>query len=289
MAIYDGNGNQLNACYDGHGNALQYAYDGEGHLIFTSRETDLKVMTYNIGQWYIGNGSNVPTAKYSDYYALQRSMLASDDADIVGFQEYYDPFSSGHTVESVIGEYFTNHVNNAVSGYSAKAIYSNGYALSSYEEVAFVNGTGRNYIKASIIVNGKTVLVINAHLDTSSNESAKVAQARELFEAVANLEYFIIMADFNTVCKSISDEEYTTIMKQFIDAGYHSANCSEQHGFIDTWTDGTSASATWYPCDQIITSANIDMLSVYTDRTKVTDNIGDVIDHIPLIAELAIN
>lgn len=289
MAIYDGTGTQLNACYDGEGNALQYAYDGEGNLIFTSRETDLKVMTYNIGQWYIGDGSNVPTAKYSDYYALQRGMLASDDADIVGFQEYYDPFSSGHTVESVIGEYFTNHVNNAVSGYSAKAIYSNGYALSNYEEVPFVNGAGRNYIKASIVVNGKTVWIINAHLDTSNNESAKVAQAQELFDAVENLEYFIILADFNTVCKSTSDEEYTTIMKQFIDAGYHSANCSAQHGFIDTWTDGTTSSGTWYPCDQIITSANIDMLSVYTDRTKVTDNLGDVIDHIPLIAELAIN
>lgn len=289
MAVYDANGNQLTAVFGADGRRLSRAYGADGNVIYSNEPANLIVMTYNVGQWYIGNGSNVPSAKYEQYYQLQRQIMSANNPVIAGVQEYFDPFSTGHSVEAVIGDYFTNHVNNEISGDSAKAIYTNGYALSNYEQISFVNGTGRNYIKASIDVNGKTVWVINAHLDISTNESAKVAQARELFEAVSNLEYFIIMADFNTVCKSVNDEEYTTIMRQFIDAGYNSANCSAQHGFIDTWTESTNANGTWYPCDQIITSANIDILNVYADQTKVTDNIDEMIDHLPLIAELTVN
>ena len=292
MSVYDKLGNKLNEVFDIDGLELSHAYDIDGNEVLNktpTAPTDLTVMTYNIGQWYTGNNANVPTANYEQYYNLQRSIIFAYNPDIASFQEYYDPFSSGHTVDDVIGEYFTDHKNNATSGYKAKAIYSNGYELSDYSETNFAVGNSRSYIKTSIQCEGRTIWLINAHLETSTYESAKVAESTELLNAVANLEYFIIMADFNTVCKSVNDEEYTTIMKQFIDAGYHSANCSEQHGFIDTWTSGSSASGTWYPCDQIITSANIDINNVVADQTKVTDDIANAIDHIPLIAYVTVN
>ena len=285
--IYDIDGAQLPAAYEYAGTELEEAYDIDKNIVYT-KSTPLVVMSYNVGQWYIGNTSNVPTSKYSDYYTLQRSIISAYNPDVVGFQEYYDPFSSGHSVSSVIGEYFTAHKNNATSGYLAKAVYTNGYNISNYSYVNFVTGT-RGYIKCSITVAGKTIWIINAHVETSSREAEKVAQSREVFEAVASLEYFIILADLNTVCKSVNDEEYTTIMKQFIDAGYHSANCSSQHGFIDTWTDSTTASGTWYACDHIITSANIDITDVTVDLQKTTSGFGDVIDHIPIIARLEIH
>lgn len=286
--IYEVDGTPRGTAWDASGRQLTAAYDIEGNQVLAD-PVDMVVMTYNVGQWYIGNGSNIPTAKYAEYYALQREILAKYDADVVGFQEYYDPFSSGHTVESVIGEYFTAHVNNAISGYSAKAIYTKGYAIGDYQAISFITGSSQNYIKGSITVGGRTVWLLNAHLATSSQEANKVAQAAELCAAVSALDYFIIFADFNTVCKSVNDTEYTTIMKQFIDAGYHSANCSEQHGFIDTWTGGTSLADTWYPCDQIITSANISINSVVADQTKVEDLIDETIDHVPLVAEITIH
>ena len=112
-----------------------------------------------------------------------------------------------------------------------------------------------------------------------------------VFNLVQNEPYFIITGDFNTVCKSVNDTEYTTIMKQFIDAGYHSANCSAQHGFLDTWTAGSTASGTWYPCDHIITSANISMNTVIVDTTKidVAEQTGQAIDHLPIVAYLTVN
>lgn len=286
--IYDADGTPRSTAWDASGGLLASAYDMEGNQLL-AEPVDMVVMTYNVGQWYIGDGGNIPSAKYADYYALQRGIISKYDPDIVAFQEYYDPFSSGHTVESVIGEYFSNHVNNATSGYSAKAIYTKDLAIGNYQAVSFQTGSSQNYIKGSITVGGRTVWLLDAHLATSSQESNKVAQAAELFAAVSVLDYFIIFADFNTVCKSVSDTEYTTIMKQFIDAGFHSANCSEQHGFIDSWTGGKSLLDTWYPCDHIITSANISINRVVADQTKVEDLIDETIDHIPLVAEITIN
>lgn len=287
MSIFNINGNYLTNAYETDGDALPVAYDINGNVIFSPDWTRIKVMSYNIGQWYIGNGSNVPTDKYTSYYNLQRSILSSNAPDVVGFQEYYDPFSTGHNVADVIGEYFTDHVNNATSGYPAKAIYTNGYDISDYSVHDFSVGN-QLFIVGKIVVDGKDIWIINVHLATSLYEANKVAQSVELFNYVSNLEYFIILGDFNTVCKSVNDSEYTTIMKQFVDAGYNIANCSAQHGFIDTWTEGTSESGTWYPTDHIITSPNIIMADVYRDTTKLTDGLSDVIDHLPLVAELIV-
>ena len=284
--LYDVNGNLVNTVYNSNGQQIYQAYDVDGNAVIMSGTT-LRVMSYNVGQWYIGTNTNVPTDKYSEYYAMQREIVSKYNLDVMAVQEYYDPFSSGHSTESVIGEFFTDQKHNTNSTYRAKATYTNGYEQSNYSEVYFADGN-RSYIKSSIEVDGKTIWLLNAHLETSGQEATKVAESTELLEAVSNLEYFIIMGDFNTVCRSVSDPEYTTIMKQFIDAGYHSANCSAQHGFIDTWTSGTTASGTWYPCDQIITSANIAITSVIADQTKVTDDLGDVIDHIPIVATLIV-
>jgi len=289
--IYDINGNQLNVCYDKNGNRLNIAYDKDGNVVYRAGDsTQLTVMSYNVGQWYCGTGSNVPTDYYQTFYELQRAIMAEHNPDVASFQEYYEPFSEGHTVDDVIGDYFTYHVNNSDGAYNSKAIYTNGYAIDNYLKVSFGDGSGRSYLRSTITVDGKQIWLLNAHLSTSSAESQKVAQASTLLNVVSSLPYFILMGDFNTVCKSVNDEEYTTIMKQFIDAGYHSANCSEQHGFIDTWTSGNNASGTWYPCDQIITSSNIDIVSVIADTTKLDMIAGRfTIDHIPIVADLIIN
>jgi len=79
-------------------------------------------------------------------------------------------------------------------------------------------------------------------------------------------------------------------MKQFIDAGYNSLNCSPQHGFLNTWTSGKDTSGTWYCLDQIITSANLALKSVTVDQTKLNYLDGEnSIDHLPVIAVIEIN
>lgn len=277
MAVYEKNGTQISQVYDVNGTPLNQAYDVNGNPLFTTSSA-LVVMSYNV-QWFTGLNANM---------TMQQGIIDTYNPDIIGLQELgANPSISAGTglFENYGYMYFGIQTNK--TGIASKNLLSN--VLSS----VFQNQQGetRGYNKSYFTIDGKTICWINAHLATSDNESAKVAQAHELFEAVQNEEYFIITGDFNTVCKSVNDTEYTTIMKQFIDAGYHSANCSTQHGFIDTWTGGSTASGTWYPTDHVITSANITINNVIADTTKieVAAQTGQIIDHLPLIAYLTIH
>ena len=164
------------------------------------------------------------------------------------------------------------------------------YKLSNVEGHVFTNQATetRGYQTAEFTFKGQTVFLVVAHLETSSYESVKVAQAQELFDLVQTKNTFILAGDFNTVCKSTSDTEYATIMKQFIDAGYNVGNCSEQHGFIDTWTAGSTEIGTWYPCDHIITSADFIMSDVERDTIKIAEaeEQEKAIDHVAFVCTL---
>ena len=86
--------------------------------------------------------------------------------------------------------------------------------------------------------------------------------------------------------------DYIGIFKPFVDAGYNLANSTTEKGFTKTWTTSATATSTaemTYPCDNIITSSNIDINSVVFDDTKFSYLNGQSIDHIPLIAEVTIS
>ena len=272
--MYDIDGNPLSVVYDIDGNSLAQAYDIDGNPLIPM-QTDLVVMSYNV-QWFTGINSD---------QTMQKSIIDTYQADIIGLQEV-------SALPSVSSGLFEDYNYSYLGVQSNKTAIVSKPVLANVSAGTFTNQAGetRGYQKAYFEHDGKTICWINAHLATSGYEAAKVAQAGELFNMVANEQYFIITGDFNTVCKSVNDTEYTTIMKQFIDAGYHSANCSNQHGFLNTWTDGTSLSDTWYPCDHVITSANIYINNVVVDTTKidVAAQTGQTIDHLPIIAELSI-
>ena len=290
MAIYNELGNKLQTAYDSNGSVLSSAYSADGEKIFPDfvPTTYLNVMSYNVGQWYNGTLSTMPDAQYETYYNLQRGFVTDHEIDILGCQEYSPTFARGHSADSVIGELFTDSAKNPASDYQRKAIYSK-YALNDVTNANYEGHTW-GYQKARIVVDGKDVWLFNTHLATSSAEANKVAEAKLLFDMVSELDRFIILGDFNTICLSPSDTEYTTIMKQFVDAGFNVANCSNQFGFNLTWTESTDRTGVWYPCDHIITSPNIVMSDVTVDYSKVAvSSVNGVrIDHCPIIATLGI-
>lgn len=273
--IYNVNGTQLGAAYDVEGEELEQAYDVNGNPLID--RADLIVMTYNV-QWFSGLNAN---------QSMQQSIIDAYRADVIGLQELHSSMPEIGTAVLSDYPYITLGGMSNKTGMASK-IQLNNASTANFSTQA---SETRGYQKAYITAEGKTICWINTHLETSSYESVKVAQAAEVFALVENEDYFIITGDFNTVCKTTADEEYTTIMKQFIDAGYHSANCSDQHGFLDTWTSGSTASGTWYPCDHVITSANISIDNVIVDTTKidVAEQTGQPIDHLPLIVYLTIN
>lgn len=280
MPVYDVYGHDLGqSVYALDSSPLNQAYDINGNPLFTT-SSGLVVMSYNV-QWFSELNAN---------QEMQTEIIETYLPNIIGLQE----LSFTNSMPALGQVLFSDYPYSAIGTQQNKSGIVSKIALSGVTSVLYstqASADTRGYQKAYFQFNGKTICWLNTHLETSSYESAKVAQAHELFEAVQNEDYFIITGDFNTVCKSVNDTEYTTIMKQFIDAGYHSANCSEQHGFIDTWTGGKSASSTWYPCDHVITSANIDIDNVIVDTSKidVAAITGQTIDHLPIIAYLTID
>lgn len=274
MSVYNATGDKLNVIYDKDGDVLNSAYSVNGQQIFPDidpTDYNFKIMSFNNQSWTGLSG-----------WSYMGSAIENYDADIIGTQE-----SHSNTNLTNLGYVYT-----ATGSVAPGNIVFSKHVLSDISEKKYdTNRTDtqfRTYQKMYFTFNGKTIAFFNTHLATSSYESHKVAQAQELFEAVQNESSFIITGDFNTVCKSVNDTEYTTIMKQFVDAGYNIANCSPQWGFNDTWTDGTTVSGTWYPCDHIITSSDIQMSNVVVDRTKVELDTGLTIDHLPIIAYLKI-
>ena len=237
----------------------------------------MTVMSYNV-QWLSGLNSN---------QTMQRLILDTYDADIIGIQEWTTMGTTKPTDMALFDDY----------AYSYLGIQTNKTAIVSKPVLTDVEGhvftaqgnETKGYQTCRFNYGDKDILWINAHM-FYDDRSIIAAQCTEIFNLVQNEPYFIITGDFNVLCKDTTSAWYTDCMKQFIDAGYNSANCSAQHGFLDTWTGEVNTSGTWYCLDQIITSPNLEIIEVIVDQTKLSYLDGtNAIDHLPIYATLQIN
>ena len=282
--IYGKDGTQLFSAYDKSGVSLQSAYDVDGDLVFSSGGIGLKTMTYNCGQWYVGGGDNVPADKDAAYYALQSGMIQNANADVLFINEYWKVMSkTGRTALSMLQQYFPYiHEQGGNSGYFGRCICSK-YPITQYTVHNYSNEANRYYDSCVISVDGVEITLVVTHLATDSKRNTQIT---ELISFLSGLNRFICAGDFNPLTISngttTEAEDYTNIIVPLLNAGFHCANCSTD--FMYTYNDNT-----WNGClDNIVTSSNIQIESAYVDTTKLTDSIVDKVDHMPLIAELAI-
>lgn len=291
--IYDINGNLLDSAYDIDSERLRYAYDKSGTVIYEDGGiVPVKVMTYNVGQWYIGDGSVVPAAKESEYRNLIDTMLSQNDPDILIMCEYDTTFSdSGTTAEAVLSEFFPYINAHEYGGKNGLGVASK-FPISNYERHMFTNSgsTWHSYDSFTVTVGSMPITVIATHL-TYATESYRLAENEQLLSYVAGLDSFILAGDFNTThCDSESTSDFTNMIKPYIDAGYNVANCNNTHGFHITFRNTHDDSGYVGRLDNIITSSDLPIESVYVDNTKVTDTILDEpLDHLPLIAVLSLS
>ena len=289
MSIYDKSGAQLETVYNVSGAALPTAYDKAGNIIFAA--ADLKVMTYNVGGWYIGSGRNVPAAEKDAYYALQTGMIADASPDILFINEYMAQFSDDGTSALEMLQQFFPYIETAMSGtYFSRAICSK-LPLTNYTQHSFSVGNGQYYDSAEVVVDGTPVTLVVIHLIVNP-ETTRYTQAQELLAYLETLDTFICAGDYNTGISTStanpSSSEYEKFVKIFLDAGFHTANFGAS-GFMVTCNDGVNGTGTDWYIDNIITSADINVISSYVDTTKLTDGISGKIDHMPLIANLEVN
>ena len=286
MSVYNKNGTIASLIYNVQGNVQHQAYDVSGNPLIPGRT--LKVMQYNCGQWYIGDHDNVPANKDEEYYELQSGIIQRNDADILFIEEYTAQFSkTGRTAASFLAPdypYYHEQTDGTTTTVVQRAIYSK-YPISNYQTHIF-SEYSYYYDTCNVTIDDLTILLVVAHLHWN-NINYRASEAQAILSAVANAPYFIIGGDFNLEdFSSTSGQDYTRVIKPFVDAGYNIAN-GGRFGFIPTFTSNSTMTDT-ENLDEVITSSNIEIINAYTDNTKANDSIVEKIDHLPLIAELEI-
>ena len=267
--------NSENAVYKEYIQSLEdivYAQPDDNHA-----RSVFAVMTYNVGGWYNGSGTNVPEADYERFLELQRNILDRYNPDILCIQEYKDYISQNKpSAENFLNKRYKYSINKyGDTTYDGKAICTN-MSLVDASNVAFeaTDGCLRNYEKAYIYCNGKKICVISAHLALS--ESVVAQNSAELLAAIASENYFIICLDANADASDPNSTRYIGALKPFLDAGYKLAN----DGSCITFPSESLA------LDNVIVSPNIGIKSVVVDMQK--EGLSEGSDHYPLIAYLEI-
>lgn len=289
MAIYDKNGNSLLTVYGVDGVVLSQAYDINGNPLLDTGNL-LKVMTYNVGHWYIGTTELVPTAKKTEYFDLHNGMLTRNEPDILFLQEARNAYcADGTSASAILSPHFDDIKSTSITQwYIGHEICTKNLPIQNYTSHRFTRNRGNypTFETAQISFDGKTINLINTHNDYYADYQP--SEISDLLSAISGMEYFILCGDFNInlAVEDTSDDQYTINVKPFVDAGCHVGNCVKD--WIPTYF-GTASPTGGKFTDQFITSPNINIVSLYADTTKLTDGLGEKIDHIPLIATLQIN
>ena len=283
MAVYDISGDNINLIYDDDGDALAQAYDTDGNIVYTAEPPTLKVMTYNV-QYF---------SKINSQSAMQSEIIQKYAPDIIGLQEI-----GGGTMPSVGVNVLNGYQYQVLGIQTNKTALASKIALEDATSAIFANqgSETRGYNKAYIDFLGKRICWLNAHLEVS-NATPRYAQMAELFAMAEQEQYCILTGDFNQYSNSTASSDWQNMYKQFVDAGYHLANCEDNDHFVWTYSSKSTATglddttAFYAPnCpDNIIASSNINIINVSFDDTKLSYLNGQTIDHIPIIAELQIS
>lgn len=285
MSVYGKSGGALSSVYAVDASAADRAFDVDGIEVF---RRGLKVCTYNVGGWYIGSGTNVPSDQDSAFYELQNGIISEINADILLIEEFWTTFSqSGRTALSLLSPYYSYiHTEDGNQKYTGRAICSK-FPISSYTRHTF-SGETRYYDDAVISVLGKTIHFIVTHLHPSS-QADRVAESTELCNYVKTLTgQFIIGGDFNNILQNPLSSSNEAIYRQFLDEGYTMANGGAL-GILDTACNSADWANDKFAIDNIIVSNGFAIDSIGTNTAKITSqavlDIGKI-DHIPFYATI---
>lgn len=254
--------------YNMYGERLRCSYDASGIPVLSNK---IRLVSLNIESFSPRNvyALNHILANYKPDFIQMQEAIGSENSFELYLPKYAKYFGQQSSWRTGVASYFGVLENN----------------FKAYD----VNSTEgkRGYQKTILNVCGKRVILVNTHLETQ--EYVRGKQAEELFNLVKDEEYFIISGDLNVACKSITDADYISVIKPFVDIGCNLANCTEETGFINTWTSSTTDMTEGYPTDNIITSGNITFDELIFDYHKLSYGGDTEIDHIPIFAVLSVN
>lgn len=289
MSIYNKSGQAIGTAFNKGGEALSIAYDVDGTPVFSDGQS-LTVMSFNVGCFY-SEWHTAPTSTGDVFYLRNKGILERHNPDYAGMSEWHNQIGTVQA-STLMNEFFESYYPYydaySVDGAALTSAFTGTAANVTNTAYTAQDSNTRYYQKAYINLAGKTICCILTHL--ALTPATRAAQFLELMGVVANEQYFIITGDFNFEIVSVGDSEYNASVQVALDRGYNSAQNAEH--LLMTWYSGetVAASTRIFALDNIITSANIIIDSVFRDETKLTDGLceeyGIIIDHLPLIATL---
>lgn len=289
MAIFDINGNELNAVYAVDGTELSSAYDIDGSEIWSDDYDyySLSAMTFNVQSF---NGINAQTD-------MLQAISETYNADIVGLQEC--PSSMSGTPEYLIGDY-TYGERGLNNGGSYNWLYTN-TQLTNITNDRYTNQdsyVNRSYTIGYLPFHGVNICIVNTHLAVGAADSTTIRrlQMQELYNLVNAEQYCILIGDFNQYSNTTASGDWQAMYKPFSDDGWHLGNFKDDNNIQWTYSPKNTASsladtsAFYAPNapDNIITSPDILITRPVFDATKLSYLNGSTIDHIPMVCELSV-
>lgn len=243
----------------------------EGYNAPTGLQKVFCVMGYNAGEY-----GEVSAENYNSVLLTHQSMIARFDPDVMCVAEFSNTFGAENTETVLLSEYFKHIINNLPqTQYAGKAICCNvPMVVGNGTTIQFATNPSRNTYKTYAMLNGKLVCLISTHSDYDTTAHIE-GEMIELLSILQDEEYFILYGDFNCMTNEARELTYGALE----DAGYNLAS-SKTRGLVPTYGN--------FAIDNIVTSSNISIITVYADRQKYDNTDITNKDHNPIIAYVAV-
>lgn len=226
----------------------------------------IRVGTHNLGHFYNGTSDGYDEDDYLEQVKNWVTHFSESNLDICGLQEFSAVFSPKYGIPS-IKNIFNKVFARTVTGLLDQAVSSNltindiSYGRLYTED--YINS--RPYIILNVTKDETTFCFAIVHLHPNDS-NVRAIQRKELINILKKLDVFVCVGDFNADVASEYDE--------FRIAGFNIANCGD-YGVFETNIYSQK------PLDNIITSDNVEILSVEKEGNVTSD-------HYMLVSELLI-
>lgn len=274
-------GNWLN--FTGTVNIIDYAPGNATSFIFTIAPTDSTVLTEdNFVEWAnnhytlftennfapikvrfatfnTGNftGDGISGTGVIPYY---QEAISKANCDILATQEDVVSFSSQNPYLALYSKFFITHRRMVEDGNNKFDCCSNQILIDITKHQFSSYSTHPYYFDYLMIIGGKTVHIINIHLDWYDKD-IRATQISEIMAYISDFDYVVVIGDFNPFnyvngqpVDSSNPSMYEDDFAIWTNAGFNIAN-GGSCGTFDTVV--AIANGQWYPCDNIVTTKNI--------------------------------
>lgn len=247
------------------------------------KNNPIRVLHYNFGLFSLGGtptGGITTEAKRVEAVKRWHHIFQKTGADIVLGCECPSVYARVdgaelQTVSGIFGDFVS--ANQAFASYAAKCLASY-FPLLNVQSYAYTNrkpdADGRTALIADVVIGGRTVRLIETHLDFGSTAELVALRQAQIEETIAlanGYDYAIIGGDFNNDTAS----EFN-IFKTY---SFSMANGSDMFGVINTYPSGITPNQ---PIDNVITKG-------LTINSVTLINEPELTDHCGLAVELEFN